>query len=118
MLKLMRNRSPCALLSTTSSSFVSIARKLLSSCDYKAGLIGIPGYQQSLLSCGQVVIYADYPRLTALKRTTMVIAAKSEMLAPANVASVRSLPMMRQTINVEQTKIAMLTQLTSYMRLA
>lgn len=71
-----------------------------------------------LLSCGQVVIYADYPRLTALKRTTMVIAARSDMLAPANVASVRSLRMMKQTINVEQTKITMLTQLTSYMRLA
>ena len=32
MLKLMRSNSPCALRSTTSSSFVSNARKLPSSC--------------------------------------------------------------------------------------
>jgi hypothetical protein len=39
MLKLMRNRSPCALLSTTSSSLVSTAKKLLNSCIVTSQLV-------------------------------------------------------------------------------
>ncbi len=99
MLKLIRNRSPCALLSTMSSSLVSIARKLLSSwasrdiqsCWHKENFFWQPVHRAlgHFMHAGH--IFDEPCKLTAVRSTTMVNAATNDMPAPAKVASVRSL---------------------------